>query len=167
MPPVTQVERAFVWTLITQVAATCGGGPSVAFMLAAWDRVSRQLTAYLAAATRGPAPAGMQEEAAAVLRAMATSVDLLSDDQVCLAAMRLRAHVNAGCPQRGCACTRAGLCYPARERTHMLCVSSAVMPPFVQASHSVTGSARRYSSWQAACSMRSWPASWMPGCWGP
>lgn len=81
--PVTQTERAFVWTLITEVAASCGGGPSISFMLSAWDRISQQLSAYLAGQSKGPAPAGMQDEAAAVLRAMATSVALLSDDQVC------------------------------------------------------------------------------------
>ena len=76
MPEVTQTERTFVWTLITEITSACNGGPSVDFMLDAWRHVSTQMLAVLARDDE-ELPEGLQHEAAAVLRALATSVDLL------------------------------------------------------------------------------------------
>lgn len=81
MEPVTQVERTFVWTLVTEVTAVCGGGASADFMLAAWGAASGRVHAALAAGTLA-SEAGMQEEAAAILRAVAASVDLFDDATV-------------------------------------------------------------------------------------
>jgi hypothetical protein len=83
LPPVTQAERTFVWELITEITGVCGGGPSVDFMLAAWEAVSTQVHAQIATGQK-PQQAGVQEEGAAILRALATSVDMLSKAQVCL-----------------------------------------------------------------------------------
>jgi hypothetical protein len=81
MPPVSQAERTFVWTLITEITAVCGGGASVDFMLEAWQVISKHINAHIAAG-RAFHSTGMQEEGAAILRAIATSVDLLSLQQV-------------------------------------------------------------------------------------
>lgn len=81
MPAVTQTERTFVWLLITEITAVCNGGASVAFMLNAWCDVSAQINEQIASGHVAQT-GGVQEEAAAILRALATSVDLLSLEQV-------------------------------------------------------------------------------------
>ena len=81
MPPVSQTERTFVWMLITEITAVCGGGPSVAFMLDAWTSISDQIGAQIAAG-KAINTGGVQEEGAAILRALTTSVDMLGVEQV-------------------------------------------------------------------------------------
>jgi hypothetical protein len=82
LEPTTQVERTFAWTLITEVTATCNGGVSVTFMVDAWRMVSKQLRDK-----RAPGEvvqiAGLQQEAAAVLRAITASEGLLDAGTVC------------------------------------------------------------------------------------
>jgi hypothetical protein len=82
MDPVTQTERTFVWTLITEITAVCNGGPSVDFMLTAWRKVSTHIYAQLGNG-RTAHQSGLHEEAAAILRALAISVDLLGLENVC------------------------------------------------------------------------------------
>jgi hypothetical protein len=70
-----------VWTLITEITATCSGGVSANFMLDAWRVVSKQLRDNRAPAEAAQA-VGLQHEAAAVLRAIAASESVLDDATV-------------------------------------------------------------------------------------
>jgi hypothetical protein len=74
-------ERTFYWTLMTEISSACGGGASVVFMVESWQNLASQISEALVSQAIMQ-DSGLEEEAAAVLRAIAASVQQLKSHQV-------------------------------------------------------------------------------------